>query len=257
MKDLIQAQARDKKTQATQNSMITNTQFLDLKQRQSVISIEKEHSSDVFTYYYGGFDDAERVVAVFIPTFFQFDDLNEFFNENQDENPLTAIKITKDKFSTLGHRDYLGSLMGLGIKREMIGDIIVDDSGCYIICMKSISLYIMQNLEKIGRSTAKMTEVGLSEISNETANIEELFLSVSSLRLDNIIGSVFNLSRNSASEKIVGGIVYVNGEQKLKNDFRVEKGDKIVLRGKGKAVVYEIVGESRKGKIQLKIHRYV
>lgn len=257
MKDLIQAQARDKKTQSAQNSMITNTQFLDIKQRQSVISIEKENSKEVNTFYYGGFDDAERVVAVFIPKFFEFDDLFEFFAENPDENPLTVIKIMKDKFSTLSHRDYLGSLMGLGIKREMIGDIVVNDSGCYIICMKSISKFIMQNLERIGRGTAKMQEVDFSQICQQNVSVQEMFLSVSSLRLDNIVGSVFNLSRNSANEKILGGIVFVNGEQKLKNDFRVQQNDKIVLRGKGKAVIFEIVGESRKGKIQLKIHRYV
>ncbi|MFI3141639.1 MAG: YlmH/Sll1252 family protein [Clostridia bacterium] len=257
MKDLITAQARDKKTSCSENSMITNTQFLDLKQRQDVLSLEKENNREVKTYYYGGFDDAERVCVIFVPSFFEFDDLNEFFAENKDENPLTAIKITKDKFSTLTHRDYLGSLMGLGIKREMIGDIIVSDKGCYIICMKSIIKFIMQNLEKIGRGTAKMMEVDLTEISQTNVNIEELFLSVSSLRLDNIIGTVFNLSRNSASEKIVGGIVYVNGEQKLKNDFKVSVKDKIVLRGKGKAVLHEIVGESRKGKIQLLIHRYM
>ncbi|MCM1363651.1 MAG: YlmH/Sll1252 family protein [Ruminococcus sp.] len=253
---ILVSHARDLKTQCADNSMITNTQFLDLRQKSLLLLIEKEQREFVNTFYYGGYADAERTVVVFVPRFFDFDDIMQFFSENEQDNPLALVRIEKDKFSALSHRDYLGSLMGLGIKREMIGDLLVDENGCYIPCIKSIAKYITENLTSVGRGSVKANVVSFGEISTREENFELVRDSVASFRLDNMVSAAFSLSRSSSVQAIEKGIVYVNGVQIEKSDYRVLSGDKLVLRGKGKAVFAAVNGESKKGRLHVEFKRY-
>lgn len=253
---ILLSHARDLKMQCADNSMITNTPFLDLRQKSLLLSLEKEQREYVNTIYFGGYAEAERVIAVFIPSFFEFENVQHFFAENEQENPLSLIKIEKDRFSALSHRDYLGSLMGLGIKREMLGDLLVNDSGCFVPCIKSVSAYITDNLTSVGRGSVKASIVPFSEISAHEESFAVIHESVASLRLDNMISAAFSLSRSMSVQAIEKGIVYINSVQILKPDYRVSEGEKLVLRGKGKAVFTEITGESRKGRLHVSFKRY-
>lgn len=256
-KDILISRALDKKRQANDNSMITNTGFLSMEERTWLVPLERELSSFVRTYYYGGYEDAERTVAVFIPSFYEVQaDIHTFLIENEDDNPVSIVKLTKDKFSNLSHRDYLGSLMGLGIKREMLGDIITNEDGCYILCLKSIAKFICENLVKSGRGTVSCEICDIKDLPSNKDNGELVFLSVASLRLDNIVAASFNLSRTLAVEAINKGIVYVNSLQTQKIDMTIKQGDKVVLRGKGKAIIAELTGQSKKGRIHINIKRY-
>ena len=255
-KDILLSRTVELKERAADNSMITFTNFLSLEERSSINPLKKVHNKYVDTFYYGGFPDAERTVAVFIPNFFEVDDVSAYFDENADENPLALIEVTKDRFTEMTHRDYLGSLMALGIKRETLGDIIVTDKGAFIVALKSMAGYICNNLKRTGRGTVKCSISDLSALPAGEDNGKDMFCSVASLRLDCVVAAAFSVSRASAVEAINKGIVYVDSVQIMKTDYMLSEKSKIVLRGKGKAVITEESGKSKKGRLHLTVKRY-
>ena len=248
----------DLKEKSASESILTSSGFLYLEEQSQFIKTEKINNKYVDTFYYGGYDDAERKVVLFVPEFYAVDSdsVDDFLREN-DMNPLDVLSVKKDKFSELSHRDYLGALMGLGLKRDVIGDIIINDDGCYIICLKSISRYITENLKQAGRGQLSVTIGDFKLLQSKESKTETVFVSVASLRLDCLVASAFKLSRTNAVNAINQGIVYVNSEQIYKSDYILKSGDKLVLRGKGKVIIDEIIRENKKGRLHLNIKRYL
>lgn len=257
-KDNLISHILDLKEKAATESVITSSGFLSLEEQSLIIRAEKINNKYVDTVYFGGYEDAERKIAVFVPSFYavEYDGLADFLDESE-ASPLTVLRVKKDKFSVLSHRDYLGALMGLGIKRDVIGDIIIDGDGALIICLRSIAGYIAENLRQAGRGQLTVTEAGFDALQSKESKTETVFASVASLRLDCLVASAFKLSRTNAVNAINQGIVYVNSEQILKNDCNLSEGDKLVLRGKGKVVIDEILRENKKGRIHINIKRYL
>ncbi len=255
-REIIFSHALDVRSSCLRDSMVSCTNFLSVDEVSYLRKRERELTGEAKLFYYGGYEDAERQLLIFAPDFYGIENVEDFFLTNVEDNPVCAIKIEKDRFSSLSHRDYLGSLMGLGIKREMLGDIKVTDKGCTVFALKSISGYICENLVKVGRGSVSCTVADVSEGYEHEEKSKTVFSSVASLRLDNIASAAFNLSRSNAVNAIEGGTVYVNSVQIMKKDYVVREGDKVVLRGKGKAVVEEILGESKKGRIHINIKKY-
>ncbi len=255
-KDLLISRCLDIKKKSLDSFMLTSTAFLSAEERSLISCIEREYNSDIRTYYFGGYDEAERTIVVFIPSVFGVEDIGEYFFENPEDCPFCLIKISKDRFSSLSHRDYLGSLMGLGIKRETVGDIVIGEDSAFIFALKSVSRYICENLTKVGRGTVKAEICPMSDFVYDEGETETVFCSVASLRLDSVLSSAFSLSRTNSSLAVKGGLVYINSVQMLKNDYTLKQGDKIVLRGKGKVVLEEIIGESKKGRIHINIKKF-
>ncbi len=197
--------------------------------------------------FYGGYRDAERVILINLPDY--------AFLET--ENPLAVIRATKAEGSRdLTHRDYLGSLIGLGLKRELLGDILVREDGADIIVTSDIADFVLMNYCKAGRTNLSLTRCDIKDLIVPERKTQIITDTVASLRLDSIVASAFNLSRGKASEAISRGIVFVNHMETTKPDQQVGEGDKITLRGKGKAVLSEIGGKSRKDRQYIKIERY-
>lgn len=257
---ILAARLEDKARLCSENSMITHTSFLDMRERSVAMALHSSFS-DVKTVFYGGFDDAERTVAVMLPYFIEADStesLHRYFTENPDDCPIKIIEIKKDKFSpALSHRDYLGALMGLGIRRDVTGDIIVNENGCKIAVLSSIAPFITENLNKAGRGTlrAEITDLSLIGNSEKASGTPESF-TVSSMRVDSVVKNAFNLSRGAAAQAIEGGLVYVNDSECLKSDKKIFAGDKIVLRRKGRLIVEDCSSVSKKGRIIVKIKKF-
>lgn len=256
-KEILISHALDKKRQSTDNSMITHTNFLSLDEISIVKTTDREYNEYTDTFYYGGYSDSERQIALFVPKFFETDDITEFLSDNEEDNPLCIVRLKKDKFTTLSHRDYLGAIMGLGLKREMVGDIKVTNEGADVFCLKSAADYICDNLKKSGRGSVSGEVLSVSSFSSADDKFEVCFTTVASLRLDGVISAFFNLSRSSAAEMVNKGLVYVNSSQCLKCDYTLKQGDKIVLRGKGKMVLSEVKGTSKKGKLKIEYKKYI
>lgn len=247
----------DKARQCSGNSMITNSVFLDMHER-SVVTAMKNTFADTKMYFYGGFNDSERNVALFFPNYITDDPIG-WFDMYPEDDPIAVIEIEKDKFSpVLGHRDYLGALMGLGIKREMTGDIIVSESGCRMAVLSKIAPFIAENLGKAGRGTLKAKIIPPSQAREgvKAVGTPDSF-TVSSMRLDSVVKNAFRTSRGDAAEAIEGGVVYVNDVECTKPDKKIAEGDKIVFRRKGRIIVNDCSSVSKKGRVIVEITRFV
>ena len=212
------------------------TTFLDAHQ-QSVARklVSRTAAGDVTFCFYGGYDDADRVIFMALPDYITA----------EEAAPFALIS-----------RDYLGSLTGLGIKRELTGDILVRDDGADIIVMEEIGEFIMTNYAKAGRTALLLARAPLSELMIPEKKVTVVRDTLASLRLDNVVASAFGLSRTKAAEAVKRGIVFVDSIEAVKPDMQVEEGSKVVLRGSGKVYLKEIGGKSRKDRIYVTFEKY-
>ena len=249
----------DRYEKFNRNYHIVNTDFLDITQQSLAMQFVLAHK-DEGTFMYGGYPDADRRQIVFMPDYTgvkETEDIFGYFTRNHDICPVVILKIEiRQRGAVLRHSDYLGALMALGIKREKTGDIITDESGAQIVVSREIAGYLAENYTRVGRVAVSASVVPISQIREKKVSIEHLSIPVSSQRLDNIISAVFGVSRKAASDAISRGLVFVNSVESKKADRTVREGEKVVLRGKGKAVFTGISGTSRKGKIYAEFDRY-
>lgn len=247
----------DRFVQCIENGYITYSDFLDEREQSQAIKTFSKNK-DCNLIIYGKNDNFERGIAVFVPSFFELEDtedLKTYFDENGGD-PICRIFVKKDRFSQLSHRDYLGALMGLGIERKTIGDIVVTENGAYVFVGEKMKTYILQNLKTVGRGSVEVSE-NTEESFENIARTKLITTTLPSMRLDNIVSSAFSLSRSKAVQAIVGSTVFLNGVQTEKPDAKVVQGDKIVLRKKGKAVIKNILGKSKKDRFIVEIELFM
>ena len=205
------------------------------------------HLLDSHCRLLGGYDGAERCVAILLP--------EENYLLEDEEIPFVPLKIEYP--AQVGHRDILGSILGLGVERNAVGDILVFKSECYVFIMKDIAHYVEQNLVKVGRQNISIKEVGFDEVCVPEVKTEEINTTVASLRLDCIIAEGFRLSRETAKAAVEKQIVQLNHRIIGTPSQNVKENDVISLRGKGKIILESVSGESKKGRIWVKILRYI
>ena len=218
----------DKHFCATYGDFLSENSIAELLKREQFLPLSPVLS--------GGYDDAERKMVAFIPEY------------DEGEFPISAVRLSSPRISALSHRDFLGSILGLGIKREKCGDIIIKDDEAYVLLHNDIASYIATNLTKVGREGVKCEEVPLSDVPFPEKTFREIKGTVSSLRLDSVISLFSSKGRGKAAELISGGLVFVNGIQATKNDLHLKDGDTISLRGKGKATL-SVGGTSKKDRL--------
>jgi len=172
--------------------------------------------------------------------------------------PITLLKITnKSKFSNINHKDYLGAIMSLGIKREKLGDLIIQDEICYAPVCSDISGYIVNNLNKIKNCPCVVDEYDYTLINLPERKFEEKIIISTSFRLDGMISAICNVSRNSSTQLIATGKILVNYYQCLKKDKIIKNNDTLTIRGYGKFKVKEIIGSTQKGRLKVVINQYI
>lgn len=256
-KDLLFGQIKDKYYQCQGKNILTATDFLDLSQQsQAHEFLDKEFAGAGL--FFGGYGEAERRKIIFLPDYLEGKTTDELIDLLDEQDLIKAIKITRPKEGKpLGHRDYLGSLMGEGIKREKIGDILVEEKGAHILVAGEVAQYLMDNYSMAGRVSISLSMESLRQVESIRPSTKEIKDTVASLRLDSVLSSAFGISRSKASEAIKMGIVFVNSVEATKTDSQVKEGDKLVIRGKGKAVLKEVQGKTKKDRFFVLIERYV
>ena len=197
----------------------------------------------------GGYNGSERNVARF--------SMPEYDYGYEEPYPYCALVISRKSKEVFSHRDYLGSVLGLGIKREMIGDIVIRSSDAVIFCLEEIAQYIEDNLFKIGHANVAVKRAESIENLEITRNFEELSLTVSSMRADCIVSALCNVSRSGASELIERGYVTLNYEVLSSNSRNMCADDVISVRGKGKFKIGSDSKPTRKGRLHISAFRYV
>lgn len=180
-----------------------------------------------------------------------------FNNSYKIDYPIEVIEIiNKSNFSKLEHRDYLGTVLSLGIERNKIGDIVVKENKAYLPIIEEISSYVLSNLNSIGRSPVEVRILhDLNKIPS--VNFEELIINVSSLRADSIVAKISNISRAKALELLESGRVLVDYVKAKDKSQELLKGSRVTIRGKGKYIIGDIIGETRSGKKRVIIKKYI
>ena len=249
--EVITARIEDRISQCRDGYYVTSTGFLDTHEQALAIAASRQ-AAGVRTIMYGGYEEAERRMLVCIPRDLPVSD------EEAVEGLISVLRVKLPAISReLSHRDYLGSLLGLGIERRLTGDILVRPDGADVLIVPSIAEFLVNELHRIGSVEVKTETVSLNELAVPEARFEYIRDSLSSVRLDSVVSSAFRLSRGKAAEAIRRGLVSVDHAECIKPDAAVQEGSSIVLKGKGKAILEETGGESRKGRIRIVIKRFI
>ncbi len=248
---LVLAKLLDKAGFTAKTNKPAHSEFLD--PHQAVLAERILTSMDACEYMlFGGFPGAERVIAVFYPDF-----MNEDEREEYNEAILKVLEIKPNTSGSLSHRDYLGALMALGIRREVTGDIIVELGKCNIVVLNDISPYIASNLLKVGNIGVNLTILDRMDLSIPVAKAVEIKTTVAALRLDSVCAPAFGISRSKAVEFIKAGKVNLNWEITQNPDKAVQEGDTISIKGKGRAILERVGGRTRKDRLTINISKLV
>lgn len=227
--------------------IVTFSDFLNLNE-QNIVNNRKNQIPGVVTECFGGYEQAERQMIAFHPDALAF----------TWEYPITCLKVEPKarKFSEdLGHRDYLGAVLNLGIERSVIGDILIQEHTAWIFCHNKIADFLVDNLDRI-----RHTAVKVSVVDNPEHYPEPQFALVTgtcySVRLDALIALAFQASRSSMVSFIENGQVFVNGKLITSNGYEPKEGDIISVRGKGRFIFDGVSRQTKKGRNSVKLRRY-
>ncbi|MBQ2696655.1 MAG: hypothetical protein IJF61_05075 [Clostridia bacterium] len=195
---------------------------------------------------WGGYEDSERKILGFFP---------DYLEPDPALFPIRALRITSRE--PLGHRTVLGSVMGLGIERNLIGDVAMETQGAVLFACDSICDYIKLNLTKAGRAGIKIQEALPESLELLPKAWEPICGTVASLRLDCVLGLLTGASRNGAEEMLKQERVLLNHTLCKKSATLVNTGDVLSVRGFGRAELLEIGGETRKGRMKITLKKYI
>lgn len=225
------------------------TPFLSPAERVAVLRLAEECGS-VACVFCGGYPAAERCRCLFLPDWQSPEDI-------EPSELISAVRATWFASHTLTHRDFLGALMGLGIKREAVGDILVSEGSCDLLLLPEVAPFVCANLEYAGREKLHMSLVSLSCLHFPEPRLRTVHDTVPSLRLDAVLAAGFQTSRSRLADAVRAGKVTVNWQVVTRPDFLLEEGAMLSCRGLGKCRLAEVGQLSRKGRINVTLERYL
>ena len=246
---LLLAKVLDQADLSLRNHSLFYTDFLDPSMCAKACDVLR-FVRDLKFIPFGGYEDAERQMIALCPDYFSNEDI---------VFPVDVIKITHNtKFSvSLSHRDYLGSVLGMGIERSKIGDILVFDDATYCFADSSISSYIISNLERVGHTKVRTELVNLDTLIIPEKKMDIKNVTVSSLRADTVFGAVFGKSRSDMQELIRAEKAAVNWTPINSVSSAINEGDILSLKGSGRGKLIEVGGTTKKGRLVITVGRYV
>ena len=224
-----------------------STPFADPRQQEIALQLSRSFPACGILFA-GGYPGAERARMLIFPR----------NRSPREANLVTPLMITGTfPPGMLNHRDFLGAILGMGIKREMVGDIICRDTGTLVFLLPEMAGFVAQNLQQVGRYPVYGTipeQIPPSFIQGDS-RVKEIRGTVASLRLDAVAGLGFGLSRSRITPLVRGEQVKLNHQSISQPSRTVKEGDLISLTGRGRVEVVEVLGETRKGRISLKLRR--
>lgn len=202
---------------------------------------------DVLLRWDGGFEEAERRVAVF---------LQPQWGEYLREEVVAAICLSYRRQDTLRHQDVMGAVLGLGLSRQVLGDIAIAPPCAYVVCLAGRADFIVQQLAMVGRVGVSAQVLPLSQLPALAPALEEKQITVASLRLDAIVAAAFGLSRSAAATAIAAGRVQLAHHECQNPSQPVQPGNTLSLRGKGRVKLLAEEGTSKKGRLRIVLGYY-
>ncbi|WP_050181518.1 RNA-binding protein [Domibacillus robiginosus] len=215
------------------------TGFLDPRQRQILRSVVGS-DEDVLVSFFGGYPTAERKRGLLYPA---------YLTPDETDFDVSLLEINyPHKFASISHPHILGSLMGLGLKREKFGDILNQQERFQVIAAKELTDYLHSHFDHVGKTPISLEEKPFSDALYSSEEWREQTVTVSSMRLDVIISALPSMSRQKAQQLIKGGAVKVNWRTVEQPSFECENGDMLSLRGTGRVKILSLDGQTKKEK---------
>lgn len=253
---LLVSRLMDKIEFTLKRNTVEYTDFLDMRQRQLLEKVLKEIK---FTNYvaFGGYKIAERTILILYPV-----KLEEIFKQEKfDFNSILSvirIALPNELKRMYSHRDYLGGVIKIGMRREKLGDIITYSEGADLIVLKDAEKYILNGLKELTRfSKAEFSSIKIEELKIEEPKTQKVDIIIPSMRLDSIVSEIIKTSRAKATEIIKEERVFINHELVTKGAKEVKTHDIITVRGKGRFKIGEILNNTKKGNLVLEVEKYV
>lgn len=248
------------------NSVPALSQFLNLRERFIIENrlsyIFSEDESEPLCFFSGGYPSAERTLLCCLPSYCRYELTEGTCPDSLIHEHISSIRINAGGYVKLSHRDYLGAIIGLGIDRSAVGDILTDEDGAVVFASPSVAALMKNELVYIGRDKVKVTDITLPDGFDYVRTFESLRSTVASPRLDAVLSELARTSRENAKALISAGLVEHNHFTASKPDAAVENGDIISVRKTagtkgGKFIIDSLDEKSSKGRIRLAARKYV
>ena len=248
------SQVLDKIEFSKTREKIEYTDFLDMYQVSLVENFLRKIKFENYQLY-GGYEEAERKILIIYPE--KYDE--KMLEKNYDKMiKIVRIQLSEEEQGKYSHRNYLGGIVKLGLKREKVGDIIVHEQGADIIALEDFADILKQQLPSLTRfENSNVTIEEISQLRQKEVKVEQVKIIVPSLRLDNFVSDLARTSRSKASQIIDQERVFVNGQNETKAAKQLKLNDVITIRGKGRFVIKEFAGTTRSGRTVVVVEKYV
>lgn len=246
---LLFAKVLDQAAFSSKRHCYAFTDFLDMAKSGKFLE-KLRYETDLQVQAFGGHMECERRMLGFAPDYMLLE---------ETEFPICALRISlPQKFAQpdLSHRDYLGSILGLGIDRGKIGDIFVGEQETICFVKEEIAEYITTQLTKVSRTSVHVTRTTWDKVTIQK-EIETRKLTVASLRLDGVAGGVLHLSRGKIQTLIAAEKANVNWNTVTNASFLLKEGDMVSIRGYGRFRIVSIGGKNKKDRIGLEVGVYI
>lgn len=232
---------------------------------------------DEIGFFWGGYPEAERTLYCALPAYALYsldavqsgDDtavvtLSELAALAKDElsELIVPLFVKTSGYVSLTHRDFMGALLGLGIERSVLGDIVLTDNGAIVFAHRKIADFIRADLSEVGRDHVKVSALDYNDVSVPPRAFETLTGTVASARLDAVVSEIANCSRETAKEMIRRGLVEQDHFPASDTDSPVSAGDVISIRHEGRVKGGKFIIDScseltQKGRVRLSVRKYM
>ena len=233
---------------AYHRGIVTYSDFLNLNELNILHSIPKVELSCRYETF-GGYELSERQMVAFIP-----DAL--YCEINYPMVPIKASPLYPKYAEELTHRDYLGAILNLGINRNKVGDILVNEKEAVIFAHASLQKFFLDELTKV-RHTLIQTDIIEYDQFSFQPKFEEIKGTVASIRLDSLLALAFPASRSKMTTVIEAARVFVNGRLITSNGYQLHEGDIVSVRQMGKFKYIGMLTKTKKNRIFVTIHKYI
>ena len=251
---LVIAKYIDKFEKAEKANKITYTSFLNLSE--SKYLKEALNYLDINYYVFDLDETLTRKIIFYFPSYIS----KNIDKQREIKNAISVLKIsaTKNSFK-LSHKDYMGAILSLGIKPEKLGDITVKEGFAYVFVTTHMAEFIELNLLSVAKADVKSTYVDFFNIDKDEflPTLKKISIIVSSLRVDVILATLYNLSRSDIKSRIENGDMLLNDVIHFWLGENINEGDILSLRHFGKFRVGKVLNRTRSNRINLEIYKYV
>ncbi len=265
-RDLFEARLEDAIRKSASGS-VAHIPFLTMRQRRRAERMLDARGMKGAYWFWGGHKTAERTCLFLLPEYLvailpddeleRYTVLGEYLADEMAD-AVMSISIKGSGFRKLTHRDYLGAVLGLGIERDAIGDVAVqDEHRAILFCPRTIGAFLMTELTKVGSDTVRCAECIIDETFTDGKKYRPISDTVASPRLDCVVAALCNLSREAAQSAVRSGLVEVDFEPEERVDTILEPPITVSVRGYGRFILRSFDGETKKGRLRLRADQLV